>query len=160
MFFYHKAKSRIAVTHLKLDPVAVLGIAPTALNLMGNLGARTVFKAAPSYSGAIIAGISSTALFILAEITDEDVVPYGSKDESEKKCLYTLTITLIGGGALPYLLSPLTKQTVGLSASIGYAILGYFGACLGFVALNPHDPARHFRLLKKSHLPIWNYFKG
>jgi hypothetical protein len=148
-----------------IAPAATLGAAATAFNLMGNLGVRTISKMTPSYSGAILAGISSTACFILGHITNKSIVPDGTRSIDEKRTLYTLTVTLIGGATLPHLLSPLTKSTISLTASIGYSLLGY--AALHF-GLSIYDyfgtPSKSFTEsyndFKYEQLAVWKYLTG
>ena len=141
-----------------------LGATTSAFNLIGNLGIRAISKMTPSYSGAILAGISSTALFILGKVTEDAVIPNNNFNKDEKRGLYVLTITLIGGATLPYLLSSLTKSTISLTASIGYAILGYTGNHFGFGVLEYFNEDKSFtdsfEEFQEAHLNMWDYLKS
>ncbi|QVL57364.1 MAG: hypothetical protein KFB93_08290 [Simkaniaceae bacterium] len=144
---------------------ATLGAGATAFNLMGNLGVRAVSKITPSYSGAILAGISSTACFILGNMTQERVVHEESDSKEEKQFLYALTVTLIGGATLPHLLSPLTKSTISLTASLGYSLLGYAGLNFAFSVIRyietPSTPfTQSFNEFKDEHLNALKYLRS
>lgn len=128
---------------------------------MGNLGVRTVSKLTPSYSGAVVAGISSTAFFVLGHITSEAVIPDRSKDKDPKRNLYALTVTLIRGAVLPHLLAHLTKSKISLTASIAYSILGYFGNNFGLSVAEYFGESKTFSdsfdEFMNEHHEIWNY---
>lgn len=141
-----------------------MGVSNTAFNLLGNLGVRNVSKWAPSYSGAVVAGISSMAFFVLGYMTAETIITSDSEDKDPKRNLYVLIVTLIGGAAFPHLLAPLTKSKISLTASIGYSILGHFGNHFGLSVLNKleSDPkskpfSKSLEEFKDEHLQIWDY---
>jgi len=142
--------------------IGSMGVSTTAFNLLGNLGVRTVSKWAPSYSGAVLAGISSTAFFVLGHMTSKAVISDGSGNVSPKRNLYILTVTLIGGAALPHLLAPLTKSKISLTASIVYSILGHFGNNFGLSVVSkfedsPKTFSKSLEEFRDEHLEIWNY---
>lgn len=143
--------------------IASIGAGATAFNLMGNLGVRTVSKWAPSYSGAVLAGISSTAFFVLGDMTKDKVIPDESDSYDEKRNLYLLTVTLIVGAALPHLLAPLTKSKISLIASLGYSILSYFGTYVGLSVFQRLAKSKSFNAsfkeFKDEHINIWNYLR-
>ena len=146
-------------------PAATCGAAATAFNLMGNLGVRAVSKMTPSFSGAALAGLSSTASFILGHLTVKWIVPDRTSKIDKKRTLYILTVTLIGGATLPHLLSPLTKSTISLTASIGYSLLGYAGIQFGISVLEYfHTPSKtfteSFNESTYEHLDVWKYLIG
>ena len=144
--------------------LASMGAGATAFNLMGNLGVRTVSKWAPSYSGVILTGISSTAFFVLGLLTKKTIIPKESENMNPKRNLYILAVTVIGGAVLPHLLAPLTKSKISLTASIGYSILGHFGTNLGlgvydyFFESKPFKGS--FKAFKDAHIEIWDYLRG
>ncbi|MCB1072848.1 MAG: hypothetical protein KDK96_07070 [Chlamydiia bacterium] len=145
--------------------VASMGAGATAFNLMGNLGVRTVSKWAPSYSGAVLAGISSTAFFVLGHMTKDKVIPDRSDPYSDgKRNLYILTVTFIGGTALPHLLAPLTKSKISLIASLGYSILSYFGTIVGLSVLgrlaDSTSFSEGFKEFMDKHIKIWDYLQS
>lgn len=144
--------------------MAGLGSTATAMPLIGNLGVRAVSKMTPSYSGALIAGVSSTAFFFFSVMTDEAVIRDSAPNVREKRSLYTLSITLIGGVASPYLFSRLTKSPLSLIASVAYSILGYPGTQLGIIVLQTLYDNKPFvktaRNVMNNHLDTWNYLIG
>lgn len=141
--------------------VSSIGAGATTFNLMGTLGVRTVSKLAPSYSGGILAGISSTAFFVLGHLTKENVFPDESENKEPKRALYIAMLTLVGGAALPHLLAPLSRSKVSLIASIAYSILGHFGTNFGLSVFSYFDDStsfsESFNAFKEKHLEMWNY---
>ena len=135
-------------------PAVTIATTASAVNLVGNLGIRAVSQMTPSYGGAIFGGVSSTASFVFGRLTEN----------KSKGYLYIAAITLIGGAALPHLLSPLTKQTVSLTASVGYSILGYCGAHLGEAAflrlIEGQGFSKSFEEFCESPRNAWNYIRG
>ncbi len=144
--------------------IGSMGVSTTAFNLLGNLGVRTVSKWAPSYSGAVVAGISSMASSVFAQMTQKTVIPdqrQYDEHKDAKRNLYALTVTLIGGVVLPHLLAPLTKSKISLTSSIAYSILGYFGNHVGFSMaqyfVDSVAFSDSFDEFMNEHHEIWNY---
>ena len=116
-----------------LTPLVSVAAVATTFNCLGNFGAQSILKVTAPYSGAVIAGLTTTTCFALSAILSNNVLARQTSHLEEKRFLIVTLSPLIGGAMLTKLISFTAKSNVSLIASIGYSILGFAATRLYFV---------------------------
>jgi cyanate permease len=140
-----------------LAPIVSVAAMATTFNCMGNLGIRSILNVTSPYSGAVIAGLTTTTCFALSAILSNNLLARQTSHLNEKRFLIVTLSPLIGGAMLTKLISFTAKSNVSLIASIGYSILGFAATRLYFVYEQKQPLHLSFRDEKRKYSAAWKY---